>query len=176
MDNEKFKRILPFFGVGSVMVFLLFMSISTFMISSRASRQQNVTESYAEEFMPNVTLPPGRAWQGITVSGDLEGRFTVGYKLRPDDACDSEGIKLAIGKIDGLYYVFNYSTVESTGSDRYKGYLQLSPLDVQGDIYGGNVVLTISEDQRSGVVTGDLYNNDRSVKSIRISGDWACPL
>ncbi len=176
MDNEKFKRILPLFGVGAAMVFLFFMSISTFMISSRASRQQNVTESYAEEFMPDVTLPPGRVWQGITVTGEMEGRFTVGYKIRPDDACDVDGIKLSIGRIDGKYYVFNYKTTKSVGPNSYKGYLQLNPLDVQGDIYGGNVTVTFNEDQRSGTVMGDLYNNDKSVKVIQIVGDWACPL
>lgn len=175
MDNEKFKRILPLFGVGSALVFLLVMSASTFMISSRASRQQNVTESYAEEFMPNVTLPPGRAWQGIAITGDLEGRFTIGYRVRKDDYCDARGVKLAMGKLNGLYYVFNFSTLSDIGDNSYKGYLQLSPLDIKDDIYGGNVTLVFNDDQKSGTVDGDLTNSDRSLKTVHISGDWACP-
>lgn len=176
MDNEKFKRILPLFGVGTALVFLLFMSASTFMISSRASRQQNVTESYAEEFMPGATLPPGRAWQGMTLTGDLEGRFTIGYKLRKDDSCGADGVKLAIGKVDGLYYVFNFRPTEEAGTNNYRGYLQLSPLDIKGDIYGGSVTVVVNDDMRTGTVDGDISNSDKSIKTIHITGDWACPM
>lgn len=175
MDSEKIKRSIPLLGVGATLIFLLFMSFSTFMISSRASKQKNITESYAEEFLPGATLPPGRIWQGIEVTGDLEGRLTVGYKIRQDDSCGGEGIKLAMGKIDGNYYVFNFKTVTTENGNGYRGYLQLSPLDTEGEVYGGNVLIMMHDDGRSGTVTGDLYNSDKSVKKIHMIGDWACP-